>query len=454
MARIQVQSQQQQAYGHGSTNVPNPLVSTTLYVGDLEPTVTDSQIYDLFHQIDPVLSARICKDVTTNSSLGYAYVIFSTVESANRALDQLNFKPLNGNTIRIMYANCDPSISKSGLANIFIKNLDKAVDAKVLYQTFCVFGTILSCKIATDDASGQSKGYGYVQFEEDEGEQVNGMTKFNNVFVKNLAESVSDEDLRDYFGESGTITSVVVMRDADEKSKCFGFVNFENADDAANSVKSLNGKKIDGKEWYVGKAQKKYERESDLRRQFEKMRGANLYVKNLDESIDDDKLRQAFHGYGTITSCKVMRDFDGHSKGSGFVAFSSPDEASRALAEMNMKMVGRKPLYVARAESEEERSAKLQAHFSHQLPNPVGNGSNNVFNRFVSTSLYVGDLEPNVTHSQIFYLFERTGRVLSVRICEDVNTNRSLGYAYVNYSSIESSTIVTEISAIFFKNHI
>ena len=111
MARNQVQSQQQQAYGHGSTNVPNPLVSTTPYVGDLEPTVTDSQIYDLFHQIDPMLSARICKDVTTNSSLGYAYVIFSTVESANRALDQLNFTPLNGKPIRIMYANCDHSIS-------------------------------------------------------------------------------------------------------------------------------------------------------------------------------------------------------------------------------------------------------------------------------------------------------------------------------------------------------
>ena len=285
MSRIQVQSQQQQqqAYGNSSTNVPNPLISTTLYVGDLEPTVTDSQIYDLFHQIDPVLSACICKDVTTNSSLGYAYVIFSTVESANRALDQLNFTTLNGKPIWIMYANCDPSINKSGLANIFIKNLDKAVDAKVLYHTFCVFGTILSCKIATDDASGQSKGYGYVQFEEDEAaqnaigkmkgmrlindkhyvapfikkeerEQVNGMTKFNNVFVKNLAESVSDGDLKNYFGEYGTITSVVVMRDADGKSKCLGFVNFENADDAANSIKSLNGKKIDGKEWYVGKA--------------------------------------------------------------------------------------------------------------------------------------------------------------------------------------------------------
>lgn len=331
MARIQVQphipvvSQQQQTYGNGSNNVPNPLVSTTLYVGDLEPTVTDSQIYDLFHQIDPVLSCGICKDVTTNSSLGYANIFYCSVESTSGALDQLNFTPLSGKPLRITYANCNPSIRRSGLANIFIKNLDKAVDAEVLYDTFCVFGTILSCKIVTDDASGPSKGYGYVQFEEDEAAQnaiekmngmrindeqlyvapfmrkqerdrANGMTKFNNVFVKNLSESVSDEDLRNYFGEYGSITSAVVMRDADGKSKCFGFVNFENADDAAKCVKSLNGKKIDGKEWYVGKAQKKFERESEFKRRFEKLRGANLYLKNLDESIDDNKLREVFCG--------------------------------------------------------------------------------------------------------------------------------------------------------------
>lgn len=34
----------------------------------------------------------------------------------------------------------------------------------------------------------------------------------------------------------------------------------------------------------------------------------NLYVKNLEDSIDDDKLRDEFKSHGTITSCRVMRD--------------------------------------------------------------------------------------------------------------------------------------------------
>ncbi|KAJ0700557.1 putative RNA recognition motif domain, nucleotide-binding alpha-beta plait domain superfamily [Helianthus annuus] len=64
-------------------------------------------------------------------------------------------------------------------------------------------------------------------------------TKFNNVYVRNLSESTTNEDLKKIFGEYGTITSAVVMRDADGKSKCFGSVNFENPDDAANAVEAL-----------------------------------------------------------------------------------------------------------------------------------------------------------------------------------------------------------------------
>lgn len=65
------------------------------------------------------------------------------------------------------------------------------------------------------------------------------------------------------------MTSAVVMRDAEGNSKCFGFLNFENAEDAGKAVEGLNGQKFDNKEWYVGKAQKKYEREQELKQRFE-----------------------------------------------------------------------------------------------------------------------------------------------------------------------------------------
>ncbi|XP_063946863.1 polyadenylate-binding protein 8 isoform X3 [Daucus carota subsp. sativus] len=319
-------------------------------------------------------------------------------------MDVLNFTPVNGKSIRVMYSNRDPTIRKSGVGNIFIKNLDKSIDNKALHETFSSFGTILSSKIATDP-SGQSKGYGFVQFDSKEAAQnaidkLDGMlmndkqvyvghyirkedrdaalsrAKFNNIYVKNLSSATTEDDLKKLFGEFGTITSAVVMRDGEGKSRCFGFVNFDNPDAAAEAVEAINGKKFDDKEWYVGKAQKKSERLMELRSQFEqiakeqsdKFKGLNLYVKNLDDTIDDDKLKNLFSEFGTITSCKVMRDPRGISRGSGFVAFSTPEEATRALAEMNGKMTVSKPLYVALAQRKEERRARLQAQFSQMRP--------------------------------------------------------------------------------------
>ncbi|KAG6422084.1 hypothetical protein SASPL_118647 [Salvia splendens] len=392
------------AAASGGTAPEGQFQSTSLYVGDLDFNVTDSQLYDLFNSVGQVVSVRVCRDTGSHRSLGYGYVNYSNPQDAARALELLNFTPLNSKPIRVMYSHRDPSVRKSGMSNIFIKNLDKTIDNKALHDTFSSFGNILSCKIATD-TNGQSKGYGFVQFDTEEAAQsaidkLNGMlindkqvyvghflrkqertttqenAKFNNVFVKNLAESTSDDDLKTTFGEYGVITSAVVMTDADGKSRCFGFVNFEQADDAAKAVEALNGKKFDDKEWYVGKAQKKSEREQELKSRFEqttretveKFPGVNLYVKNIDDSIDDDKLRELFSGFGTVTSCKVMRDPSGISRGSGFVAFSTPEEASRALAGMNGKILISKPLYVALAQRKEERRANLQAQYFQMRP--------------------------------------------------------------------------------------
>lgn len=111
----------------------------------------------------------------------------------------------------------------------------------------------------------------------------------------------------------------------------------------------------------------------------------NLYVKNLDDTIDDERLRKEFETHGTITSAKVMIE-EGRSKGKhgstdrlgnilnmayimfviqgfGFVCFSSPEEATKAVTEMNGKIIGTKPLYVALAQRKEDRKAHLQNQY-------------------------------------------------------------------------------------------
>jgi len=400
---------------------PNyPMAS--LYVGDLASEVTEAMLFEKFSTAGPVLSIRVCRDMITRRSLGYAYVNFQQPADAERALDTMNFDVLKGRPIRIMWSQRDPSLRRSGVGNVFIKNLDKSIDNKAMYDTFSAFGNILSCKVA-QDGDGTSKGYGFVHFETEEAamnaiQKVNGMLlnekkvfvgrfvprkerekelgekakKFTNVYIKNFGDDLSDDKLKEMFTKFGKITSYKVVRDdkanssgdtsdmgevlIDDsgKAKGFGFVSFEDSESAEKAVDELNGQEIGGKTLYVGRAQKKAERQAELKKKFEQLKmerlnryqGVNLYVKNLDDSIDDERLRKEFTPYGTITSARVMCE-EGRSKGFGFVCFSSPEEATKAVTEMNGRIIVAKPLYVALAQRKEDRKAHLASQYIQRM---------------------------------------------------------------------------------------
>lgn len=403
--------------------VPAPVVapaaSASLYVGDLERDVTEAQLYDLFSQVGPVASIRVCRDAVTRRSLGYAYVNYNSAldeHAAERALETLNYTTINSKPIRIMWSHRDPSQRKSGVGNIFIKNLEESIDNKALHDTFSAFGNILSCKVATDmngAIPGKSKGYGFVHFETEQSavkavETVNGMLlngkkvyvgpfmkkgerpadqnepRFTNVFVKNFGDDVTEELIRTEFGKFGSITNVVVMKDESGKSKGFGFVNFESPDEAVKAVETVNNKPLGEKVVFCGRAQKKAEREAMLRQQYEQRRleriekyqNVNLYVKNLDDSVDDEKLREEFAQFGTITSAKVINtsragdDKSSTSKGFGFVCFTAAEEATKAVTEMNGKMLAGKPIYVALAQRKEVRRAQLEQQYAQRMMVP------------------------------------------------------------------------------------
>jgi len=97
-----------------------------------------------------------------------------------------------------------------------------------------------------------------------------------------------------------------------------------------------------------------------------KYQGVNLYVKNLDESVDDEKLRQEFSHCGTITSTKVMKEEKGGSKGFGFVCFATPEEATKAVTEMNGKQINNKQIYVALAQRKDQRRQQLEAQYAQR----------------------------------------------------------------------------------------
>ncbi|EGW02750.1 Polyadenylate-binding protein 1 [Cricetulus griseus] len=95
---------------------------------------------------------------------------------------------------------------------------------------------------------------------------------FTNIYIKNFGEDMDDERLKDLFGKFGPALNVKVMTDESGKSKGFGFVSFEKHEDAQKAVDEMNGKELNGKQIYVGRAQKKMEQQTELKRKFEQMK--------------------------------------------------------------------------------------------------------------------------------------------------------------------------------------
>mmetsp|Transcript_48729 Transcript_48729/g.110984 ORF Transcript_48729/g.110984 Transcript_48729/m.110984 type:complete len:619 (+) Transcript_48729:65-1921(+) len=391
----------------------------SLYVGDLHADVTEAMLYEIFNSVGPVASIRVCRDSVSRRSLGYGYVNYHSVADAEKALDTLNYSSIKGRSCRIMWSQRDPSLRKSGAGNIYVRNLDKNIDNKALYDTFSLFGNILSCKVASD-STGKSHGYGFVHYETEEAakqaiERVNGMqigektvevtqflkknerepatiTNYTNLYVKNFPDAWDEDKIKEVFAVFGSINSLATRKD--NKGRPFAFVNFEKNEDALKAVEDLHMKEMrtpdeiekakeDGKEdemgldghpvgkLYVQRAQSKTERQKELQSKFgtservsDKPQGVNLYVKNLDDDTDEAALRALFEPFGAITSAAAPLDDKGKCKGFGFVAFASPDEATKAVTDMHLKVVKGKPLYVGLAEKREARQERLRQRYS------------------------------------------------------------------------------------------
>jgi polyadenylate-binding protein len=211
----------------------------------------------------------------------------------------------------------------------------------------------------------------YVGHFERRTERATGATKFTNVYVKNIPQDWDEIKFSEVFGQFGKVTSVALRQAGDKHSGLkYGFVNFETHEEASHAVEGGNQLEFNGQKLFCDRFQKRNERMSLLgklyeerrREKVEKFKNLNLYVKNLDDDVDEAKLRELFAPFGDISSCVIMRDEKG-SRGFGFVCYSNADDANKALESLNGQVVGSKPLYINRAQRKEERRAQLEHSF-------------------------------------------------------------------------------------------
>jgi len=144
MASQYAQEQQQQPQQQQPAVVATPAVApvvtaashgfptfASLWVGDLDPNITETQLCELFQEYGQISTIKLCKDNVTHQSLCYAYVNFYNAEDAERARLALNHKMLGKREMRIMKSQRDPSVRRQNVGNLFVKNLPRQFEVQI-----------------------------------------------------------------------------------------------------------------------------------------------------------------------------------------------------------------------------------------------------------------------------------------------------------------------------------
>jgi len=135
----------------------------TVYVGDLDPQVNESLLWELMLQAGPVTNVHIPRDKLTQQHSGYGFVEFHSEDDADYAIKIMQLIKLFGKPIRVNKASRDKKTLDVG-ANIFVGNLDPEVDSKLLFDSFSQFGVILATPKIVREEEG-TKGCGFISYD-------------------------------------------------------------------------------------------------------------------------------------------------------------------------------------------------------------------------------------------------------------------------------------------------
>ncbi|XP_039617383.1 RNA-binding protein 28 [Polypterus senegalus] len=176
------------------------------------------------------------------------------------------------------------------------------------------------------------------------------------LFVRNLPDSATSARLEEVFSDIGPVRECFVVKEKGSgKCKGYGYVTFslpEDSEQALKTVKEYDGLKINvsiakKKSDQKKKETKKVPKESKFQCVKKKSKlKSRLIIRNLSFKCTEDDLKETFSKYGTVLDVTLPRKTDGKMRGFAFVLFKNVQEASRALAAMNLKEIKGRPVAV------------------------------------------------------------------------------------------------------------
>lgn len=142
-----------------------------LYVGGLDPRVTEDVLRQIFETTGHVQNVKIIPDKNVGASKGfnYGFVEYDDPGAAERAMQTLNGRRVHQAEIRVNWAYQSNTSNKEDTSNhfhIFVGDLSNEVNDEVLLQAFSAFGSVSEARVMWDMKTGRSRGYGFVAFRE------------------------------------------------------------------------------------------------------------------------------------------------------------------------------------------------------------------------------------------------------------------------------------------------
>eukprot|EP00750_Incisomonas_marina_P021389 INCI4351.1.p1 GENE.INCI4351.1~~INCI4351.1.p1 ORF type:complete len:661 (-),score=134.62 INCI4351.1:239-2221(-) len=244
------------------------------------------------------------------------------------------------------------------------------------------------------------------------------------LYVGDLAPQVNEADLFEIFNAVASVASVRVCRHAiSRQSLGYAYVNFHTIADAEKVLDTMNYTQIKGRMSRLSWSH----RDPSFRR----AGNGNVFIKNLEPSIDSKDLNDTFSIFGNIISCKVATDREtGKSRGYGFVHFEKEEEAQEAIAKVNGQLIADRQVFVGKFEPAERRHKKQQW-----------------------TNLFVKNIPADWNKEKLRELFEPFGEITSITIVtkeertettegeegEKVIAKQHKGYGFVDFAEHEAA---------------
>ncbi|XP_026164064.1 heterogeneous nuclear ribonucleoprotein Q isoform X3 [Mastacembelus armatus] len=243
---------------------PQPTVGTEIFVGKIPRDLFEDELVPLFEKAGPIWDLRLMMDPLSGLNRGYAFVTFCTKEAAQEAVKLCNNHEIRpGKHIgvcisvannRLFVGSIPKSKTKEQIVEEFAKVTEGLSDVILYHQPddkkknrgFC-FLEYEDHKTAAQARrrlmSGKVKVWGNVVTVEwadpieDPDPEV--MAKVKVLFVRNLANGVTEEILEKSFSEFGKLERVKKLKD-------YAFIHFEERDGAVKALEEMNGKDLEG----------------------------------------------------------------------------------------------------------------------------------------------------------------------------------------------------------------